>query len=254
MSHLNYLAVALAAAGSVQVMNVQTEPIGPNEYRITVTLEGTTEPYAAASSVATAAEQACANFNIVYGKYRFELSQLASNTPRTAPDRLIFRQDIACTDHVEASVAAAPKELSQIELDALAPSIMELSNRFFSAHDKGDDSVTFAVIDQEAMGQSFAEWSDNAAENRKELGAPAVRRLVRLTWYQNPPAAPRPGLYAAVDFSAKYAQVDECGYLIWTRPSSRTTFLITRKEVTLIDHSLDAATRANMRAKFCPGG
>ncbi len=49
-----------------------------------------------------------------------------------------------------------------------------------------------------------------------EAGKPGGVQFTRVTWYQDPPDAPEPGLYAAVDFTAHYADLElMCGYLMW---------------------------------------
>ena len=50
----------------------------------------------------------------------------------------------------------------------------------------------------------------------ERAGARRSRRVIRLTWYNNPPQAPVPGIYAATDFTGEFANLHfVCGYVMW---------------------------------------
>jgi len=68
-----------------------------------------------------------------------------------------------------------------------------------------------------------------------EAGAPGELRFTRLSWYRDPPDAPESGLYAAVDFTADYANIElMCGYLMWHRLADGR-FKLVREEQNFID-------------------
>ena len=66
------------------------------------------------------------------------------------------------------------------------------------------------------MRRHPAAWSGDAARFNDEAGTSKGRRIVGITWYDNPSAVARPGVYASVDYVGGYSNVPEdCGYLLW---------------------------------------
>jgi hypothetical protein len=67
-----------------------------------------------------------------------------------------------------------------------------------------------------------------------EAGKPGGVQFTRVTWYQDPHDAPEPGLYAAVDFTAHYADLElMCGYLMWHKLADGR-FALVREEQNFI--------------------
>jgi hypothetical protein len=80
----------------------------------------------------------------------------------------------------------------------------------------------------------------------------ASRRVVNLTWYDNPPDAPAPGQYAAVDYVAAWGDgTVECGYVVWFR-QGENPFRLVRQEQNFVERA--AAKSADGLDQFnCPG-
>lgn len=102
-----------------------------------------------------------------------------------------------------------------------------MDRRSRSTH-RGDEYPRSAIA---CMKQSitFATWKSKAVDFNARAGAVGQRAIVKITWYRNPPQV-EPGLYAAVDFSSRFAQVDlHCGFLAW-REQLDGKFLLVREE------------------------
>ena len=104
--------------------------------------------------------------------------------------------------------------------------------RYFSAKDHGDYARAYAMFTS-SMQQSapIAGWKD-AAEGFHALAGKSLGREIRkLTWYVNPPAAPRAGLYVGVSFAGRFENLElHCGYLMLYRLTDRGFEIIREEE------------------------
>jgi hypothetical protein len=94
---------------------------------------------------------------------------------------------------------------------------------------------------KEAM--HFDSWASHAKSQNAKAGHILNRRVLKITWYKDPPSAPEPGIYAAADFAGQFENDPiYCGYLAWHR-SADGKLRIVREEENLIDKG----SIANMR-------
>jgi hypothetical protein len=81
----------------------------------------------------------------------------------------------------------------------------------------------------------FDSWAANAKIQHANAGQVRSRRIVKITWYKDPPSAPEPGIYAAADFSGQFENDPMyCGYLAWHRGADGN-YRIIREEENFID-------------------
>lgn len=254
MPNLLYVAAGLLLGlGQPQTSPpVQVERLGDAGYRLTVTAEGTQDPAAAHALLRPTADSLCGDLPAQYGRYRFNADGPAPGQPGPARETVTLVQDLTCGEAPPAAAPPVPIALTQAEIDALTPVILDLTGQYFAAFEQARDADAFALTTPDMTGGASAEdWSDDARERREFLGAPMSRQIARLTWYPNPPNSPEPGLYVAADYVAGWSLQDECGYLIWFRPDADTPFRLTRQEQTFLPHELDETTRAALRARYC---
>ena len=231
---------------------VQVERLGDAGYRLTVTAEGTQDPAAAHALMRPTAEGLCGELPAQFGRYRFNADGLAPGQPGAARESVTLIQDLTCGEAPPSPAAPVATALTQAEIDALTPVILDLSGQYFTAVEQARDTEAFALTAPEMTGGATVEdWVARAAERRDLVGSYVSRHIARLTWYPNPPNSPQPGLYVAVDYVAGWSSQDECGYLIWYRPDADTPFRLTRQEQTFLPQELDEATRAAIRAQYC---
>lgn len=254
MPNLLYLATAfLLGLGPPQASPpVQVERLDETGYRLTVTAEDTQDPSAAHALLRPTADDLCGDLSAQYGRYRFEADGPAPGQPGPARESVTLIQDLTCGEPPPPAPAPTPIALTQADIDALTPVILDLTGQYFTAIEEGRDTDAFALTTPDMTGGGSAEdWLARESERRERVGAPVSRQIARLTWYPNPPESPQPGLYVAVDYIAGWALQDECGYLIWFRPDAETPFRLTRQEQTLLPLELDDATRSALRARHC---
>jgi hypothetical protein len=107
---------------------------------------------------------------------------------------------------------------------------------YFDAKDRGRYTEAYNLMAASLkQGISFETWKQQAATFNAKAGAVERRTISKITWYHNPPQV-EPGLYAAVDFTSKFAEVDlHCGFLAW-REQLDGEFVMVREEVNYLDN------------------
>ncbi len=75
------------------------------------------------------------------------------------------------------------------------------------------------------------------------------RRIVTVTWTNNPSNTPLPGVYVALDLVSRFANVDRhCGYLVLYQEPSGAAFQVMRRE----DNFLDNASATKIAQESSP--
>lgn len=115
--------------------------------------------------------------------------------------------------------------------------------------------------DEEARKQGEA----NAVAHRQR-GEFLSRHVRRITIYKDPPEAARKGIYAAIDFSGAYQNLEiYCGYMVLFKESPESTYRFVRLEEATLrrdlaeqlmrEARLDELDRARgQMLRRCPGG
>jgi hypothetical protein len=94
-----------------------------------------------------------------------------------------------------------------------------LSYLYFQAKYKRDFTTAFDTFAKAtATGMNFKKWKSAQEKFYNSAGTELDRSFYRMTWYQNPPDAELPGIFVAVDYSAKFSKIGtQCGTLMWHR-------------------------------------
>lgn len=153
---------------------------------------------------------------------------------------------VACILAAAASlIAAAPPEQAGDAIPAapLQQAALDASYAYLAAKDRGDYAAAYRSIDADMRAYLTPDlYREETAKFNAGAGAPEGRRVVRLTWYRDPPEAKRPGLYVAADFVSRFSGLAlHCGYLMW-RVDGKDSFRLVREE----QNFLDAATAKQM--------
>jgi hypothetical protein len=88
---------------------------------------------------------------------------------------------------------------------------------YLAAKDSGDFDKAHALFGEEMASMMLpGNWREPRTAFNKAMGLPQRREVVRITWYDNPAAASRPGRYVAADFRGDYDHPGfYCGYVVW---------------------------------------
>lgn len=138
---------------------------------------------------------------------------------------------------------SAPGWLPSEEQEASAE---EAALNYFEAYDEGQFALSYALLTPE-MKRSLAS-AEHAASGQlfnNESGALVSRKIIKVTWTKDPANAPRPGVYAAIDLSSRYVNIDRhCGYLIAYQAADNEPFLVMRTQSTMLTNEAAAAFQA----------
>jgi hypothetical protein len=172
-----------------------------------------------------AAVELCGAGEIRFGRHDFQSGG--------APPRLV--QDLSCA---AATSAAAPDAFLPSESDERA--VAELSERFLKLRDAGDLTAARTMFDPKASSPPNAAWEAEILAFRRLAGAVTKQAISKISWFENPPAAPAPGVYAAVDYVRAFERVKTaCGFVIWRRqPDGR--WLIDREKLNYLTPEQEA--------------
>jgi len=184
---------------------LKVTPTGPGEYRATVQGRGVVIDEAQ-YAVEKQAKLLCGRKPVEIGGYRYGQDN-ALNTGTSSQGVLTFSQDFRCVD----KVASVEKVTAPHDDKA----VLAFTDRFLAARDTGDFSTALSLFDSSTRRMAEG-WAADAERFNKEAGERFDRKIVGITWYDNPPQLDRPGVYASVDYVGGYTNVPEdCGYLVW---------------------------------------
>lgn len=186
---------------------VEQERIGDNLHRLVLPAAGTATVAEGQTALLAAARAACGVLRPAFGSFTFDAERL--------------EQELFCL----------PSPSSGDRLAILAGSYAWLA-----AKDGGRYDEAWALLSDGMKAASpLAQWKAGAERFNGQAGPVRSRQVTRISFYQDPPDAPEPGLYAAADFSADFAGLDfVCGYLMWHRGADGVWRLV-REEQNLVD-------------------
>lgn len=131
---------------------------------------------------------------------------------------------------------AAPK---QVPADEWAPSdadkqtVQALGARWLALKDAGQGKEAwdfFSPAFREKV--AFADWNARLVKFNAMAGPVRERRLVRITWFNDPPQAPAPGTYAALEYHNAFERIPQhLENVILHRPPGAGFFSVLRNEV-----------------------
>jgi hypothetical protein len=124
---------------------------------------------------------------------------------------------------------------------------LRAAERFLRSIEAGRYDDAYAMLTSINMrNQSRPEFIAEAEKFRTIAGAVKFWRVSKITWTKDPARAPLPGIYAAIDLVAAFANVDrDCGFMVLYQPSADTDFAIMRRE----NNYLDNETARKMEAQ-----
>ena len=130
---------------------------------------------------------------------------------------LLIAWPLSAAKPARAEVNAAQTAWEPSEADVLKAKL--LSYLYFQAKSNRDFQTAFNTFAKAtAAGMNFKQWKSTQEKFYGSAGTELDRSFYRMTWYQNPPDAALPGIFVAVDFSARFSNAGtQCGTLMWHR-------------------------------------
>ncbi len=237
---MSILALIFAAQAAHQI---QSEPIDENQFRLSISGRIDTVESAQAALMPTA-RQLCGARPAHFGGFQFVQTQTGDRRGAAlSPVGLTVEQELFCGTPKPVVVGGALPPPDWQPSDADQQAVIAATYAYFAARDRGLYSEAWAMLSNSMKQTSpLAQWQRVATDFNGAAGAVRARRVIEISWYNNPPDAPRPGVYAAADFSGEFDRLEfVCGYVMWQlQPDG--SFRLTREEQNL----LDKATAKNL--------
>jgi len=159
---------------------------------------------------------------------------------------------LACAAPALAQPAATPPRTINITADsasgwvpdeALQAAAEQAATRYFAARDSGRHADAFAMLTESNRAlQTFDEYRAESDALRDSTGVMTARVFTQTTWTKDSPRAREPGVYAAIDFTSRYAKADrECGYVILFQSPAGGAFRVMREERIVLDNETAAS-------------
>ena len=216
--------------------DITIKDVGNNQYELTLQTTTIVNILDAQVELRPAAKRTCGDREVHFGHYAFTASQPLSG-PSSKATTLTLTQIVRCGSEASPSIpqtTSAPDEWKPSKSDQ--SEIETQTYRYYGAKDAGKYADAYAMFDQGMKEAThFDSWAANAQSQNAKAGHVINRRIIKITWYKDPPSAPEPGIYAAADFSGRFENDPiYCGYLAWHRGADGS-YRIIREEENYID-------------------
>ena len=211
--------------------------LGDTEYELTFKASEPLEVAAAQARLRPAAQKLCGEGRVTFGRYNFARQEAADPVASKASGGLLLRQQIRCetaASEKAAVASAAVKRPSTLEEEQRQ--VEALTYQYLKAKDSGDLAKAYGFFADSMKATAPQESWSGAEKKFSALSGPVTsRRIRKVTRYDNPPSAPRPGVYIAADLVSQFENLDvHCGYLIWHgQPDG--SFQVIREEANYVD-------------------
>ncbi len=212
---------AAAMAGPPRVM----EKAVPGGFKITIVDFVGRDETEAQALIAPKVRQLCGQLTPRWG--RFTLKAMMPPTGKTIkPAR--FEQEISCITPSAEQVAGTTGPFAATEADENAVRLAAL--KFMHLRDIGEGEASFAMLSPSMQDTTDrVGWINESTKRPATIGSGVARRVVKITWYVDPPGVSS-GVYAAADFDGHSSGLAiHCGYVALKRQASGD-YLVVRLE------------------------
>jgi len=253
------LAIALLLQSSVTPAPLIThERVETDHYRLRMVAPGISNVEVAQVALLSTARELCGARQPHFGHFEWVANEaLAPGATEATPGALALIQEVYCGREPPAPPeTAAPPDPNWQRSEVQEQQILARTRAYFAAKDSGRYADAYAMLTPGMQAESdFTAWSRGVSDFNSRAGSAQGRRLIRVSWYNNPPQAPVPGLYAAVDFNGDFANLHFlCGYVVWLLQTDGSWRLVREEQssATRADApDADAAQIAQIRAQYC---
>jgi hypothetical protein len=249
VSALTALCVALPLMAADP--DITVKPLGSGQYELTLRTSAAPDIFMAQRTLLPAAKAACGTEPVEFENYAFDLHTSLADTNPTSRPLLRLTQTIRCGAHPVGAipqVANAPDGWKPSADDQAA--VESQRYRYLNAKDAGDFTTAYAMF-SDAMKEATHQdtWQKGADAFNASAGQVLSRRVLKITWYKDPPSAPAPGIYAAADYTGEFGNVPiYCGYVAWYRGADGRYRVIHEEQNSIDRHSMAKMNAADVKA------
>lgn len=225
----------LSAALQTAPVDVSHERVGDGRYLLRATVPNSNDVAAAQRVLVPTARRLCAGLPHHFGRCRWTAMERVDNSgARAEPQSITIEQELHCGANPPPVVTLQPgvPDPGWRPAPTDDAAVRATTETFFAAREAGRFDDAYRLYDRTMQAtSSAAEFAETARRLNAERGRRRALRTVAVTWYDQPPNAPVPGVYAAVDFVGDYENAHVmCGYALWLLQPDRTWRMVTLVE------------------------
>lgn len=98
----------------------------------------------------------------------------------------------------------------------------------------------------------FERFASHEQTFRAASGGDPVRTDIHATWYNDPPKAAAPGVYAAFDIKCRFQNINLCTEVVILHEQENGEFLVMRHERNYVDKDTESELRERQRQRKNP--
>lgn len=231
---LSLLAGAMQSDAEPQI---SYQRLGENRFELRLVSSAISGEVEAQAALISTAMRLCGAQPPQFGRYRWEaLERLESSAAARTLVSMAFIQDLRCGHaEVESMDQPAVPDPNWQPSASDERAVLAAAEAYFAARDSGRYAEAHAMHTSAMRELSpLADYSAQVRQFNERAGERRGRRVTQLTWYNNPPQAPVPGIYAATDYTGDFANLYfVCGYIIWVLQPDGSWRLV-REETALL--------------------
>ena len=110
---------------------------------------------------------------------------------------------------------------------------IDFVDKWLTYKDTGDSINSFDMVSKKYVS-SLDAWQSTLNQEQDELGKLLSRELIRAVAYQDPPSAPAPGLYIAVEYNSVYEKAKKHFQYIVVHSADEGGFKINKRRVNVL--------------------
>jgi hypothetical protein len=195
-------------------LEVQVTQIAADQYTLTANLPPELSVEQAQEVLHPVATQVCAGREVRMGVYRFWKREAMPPATDVAGSHT-FEQQLTCGGDAIAATPGSPAPSTPPTAED-ERWIREQTVAYLAALDEGDHAFARTLEDPAALSPEGGARDAGRVKFVQANGPVQERRVLRVTWYDNPQGAPRQGRYVAADYDADFGEgAFYCGYLMW---------------------------------------
>ncbi|WP_422087922.1 DUF4019 domain-containing protein [Variovorax sp.] len=231
--------------------DVAVRQLGNAAYELTLKASEPLEIAAGQAQLTPAAQKLCGENKVTFGRYSFARQEPIEPASSRAPGELVLRQEIQCGSVAQEKSAASPARERPSTPEEDQKQVELLTYQYLKAKDAGDFAKAYGFFADSMKATASQESWSGAGRKFSAIAGPATsRRIRKITRYDNPPSAPRPGVYIAADLVSQFQNIDiHCGYVVW-RGQPDGSFQVIREEANYIDRATQQRMTPEQLAAF----
>jgi hypothetical protein len=235
---------------------ISIKAIDKAQYELTLHASSATGILTAQQQLLATAKEVCRDQPAHFGHYAFNLETPIEGAQSKSPPKLTFTQTIQCGSQGPSpvpQVANSPDGWKPSPNDQIT--VETQTYRYLNLKSAGEYSTAYAMFSESMKEATHLDsWQTATQSFNTRAGQLLNRRVRKITWYKDPPSAPLPGIYVAVDYSSEFADVPiHCGYVAWYRTPNGDYQIIHEEENSIAKASIammKPADVATLAAKF----